>query len=156
MLNLTQSSPSHALAKLVPFSHLPHPVLPSHAKVEEPKRSQQAQSNRQRLARLDRPWNAASSQHNTGQQTQLNTIGLAVGDAVATERVQCANGAPSRDRGHGAGAHIACGAAACGQDGEDVGNVFERLREWSGLAWSWHDDAVIDNEMREDVPYCWS
>ena len=34
---------------------------------------------------------------------------------------QCTNCHPRRDRGDGAGAYIACEAAACGEQGEEEG-----------------------------------
>lgn len=100
-----------------------HPLnsaRPSHSKAVKTIHSQQTKTSRQRLSRPHRARDTASSKHDTGQQGELDTVGLSVGDAVASECVQSANCDTCGHAGDGAGADVASYAAACGQGGEDV------------------------------------
>lgn len=62
-------------------------VLPRHAKVEQAVRRQQAQTNGQRLGRLDGARDRRAGQDDRGQQRQLDAVRLPVLDAVAAEGV---------------------------------------------------------------------
>lgn len=74
--------------------------LPCHTKSVQPKRSEQTQANRQRLARPDGARNRASGQDNGGKQRELDTVGVAVLDAQTTEDVKQADGYAGCDGGN--------------------------------------------------------
>jgi|SRR5690242_1953299 len=75
-------------AKLCVASNPRASPLERSAKSVQPKRSQQAQSNGQRLARLDGAGNRAAGQNNRSKKSKLDAIWVAVLDAQAAENVQ--------------------------------------------------------------------
>jgi hypothetical protein len=91
------------------------------------KTRQNTESNRQRLLRPDGTWDAGASKDNTGKKSQLDAVGLLVGDPVGAQRVQGADGAAGGHRGHAAGAYVAGNSAAGRQGGEEVADLDERL-----------------------------
>lgn len=101
------------------------------------KASQQAESNGQALLRLDRARDAAASQHDAGQQRELDAVGLLLRDAVGAQRVEGADGAAGGHGGDAAGAKVADGAAAGGEGGEDVADLGEGLGGGGQLALLW-------------------
>ena len=118
-----------------PFHHLSDPAAKRHTELPQPKTSQHAQSNRQRLLTPDGARDRATGQDDAGQQTQLYAVRLAVCDAVAAQPVQGADGAAGCDRGDRTRAYIAHCTAAGGQAGEDVGDVSGGVRRawWEGM-----------------------
>jgi len=123
---------SHSSILLV---HLSNPSVERHTELVQTKTRQDTQSNRQRLLRPNRARDRATGQNNTGQQAEFDAVGLAVLDAVAAKAVEETDGAAGDDRWHAACAHVTHGAAACGQAGQDVGDVSEGL-EWLRV-WGW-------------------
>ena len=94
-----------------------------HPKTIQPKSSDSAQPDGQRLLRLERARHTTSRQHHTGQQRQFQAVGLAILDAIAAESVQGADGATCGEGGHGARADVACDSAPGREAGEDVGDL---------------------------------
>ena len=64
--------------------HLRHKRPPIH---KQSRRSEHTQPRRQKLLRLDRSREGASSQEHGRQEREFNAVGLALGDAVAAETV---------------------------------------------------------------------
>jgi hypothetical protein len=88
---------------------------------------QDTESDRQRLLRLDGARDAGAGENNTGQKSELDAVGLLVGDSVGAQRVESADGAAG---GHGrdaACASVAGDSATSGQGGEEVADLDERL-----------------------------
>ena len=85
------------------------------------------ESDWESLLRPDGAWDAGASKDNTGQKSQLNAVGLLVGDPVGAQRVQGADGAAGGHRGNATGAHVAGDSAACRQGSEKVADLDERL-----------------------------
>jgi hypothetical protein len=75
---------------------------PGRAKAVETIGSQKTQTNGKGLSRLDGSWDTASSKNKTGQQSQLDAIGLTVRDSHGAEGVESANRAAGSDGGDGA------------------------------------------------------
>jgi hypothetical protein len=75
---------------------------PSRAEAVETIGSKKTQANGKGLSRLDCSGDAASSKNETGQQSQLDTVGLTVRDSHGTEGVESANRAAGSDGGDGA------------------------------------------------------
>lgn len=103
--------------------------LPRRTESVQSERSQQAQSNRQRLARLDRTGNRASSKNNGGKECELDAVRVAVLDAQAAENVQQTNSHARSDGGNGPGADVARDASTGGERTEKNSSVCERLCE---------------------------
>lgn len=75
---------------------------PSRAEAVKTIGSKKTQANGKGLSRLDSSGNTAASKNKTGQQSQLDTVGLAVRDSHGTEGVESANRAAGSDGGDGA------------------------------------------------------
>ena len=90
------------------------PVRDCHTIVEQPKRSDHAQRNWQRLLGLDCSRDAGSGQHDRREEGQLDTVRLSILDSVAAESVQGADAAAGDKRGYGAGADVLCGISMSG------------------------------------------
>lgn len=95
------------MVDLIRIIRLTDSGLPGGAEAVESVGGEQTQTNGQRLSRLDGSRNTASGEDNTGQKSELDAVGLAVGHAVAAQGVESTNGNTSSDRGNGAGADIA-------------------------------------------------
>ena len=98
------------------------PVLPRDTEPDQANGREHAESDWQRLSRAHGTRDAACGQHGRGQQGELQSVRLAVRDAPSAARVEGADGAACGDGRHGAGAHVAHGAAAGGEAGKDVGD----------------------------------
>lgn len=97
------------------INNLPLLINKSHPKLQQPNRSQHTQPRRQRLETpTNRPRNTASRENHTRQQSEFDTVALAVVDAVGAQQVEGSDGAACCDGGDGAGADVACDAAAGG------------------------------------------
>lgn len=101
-------------------STLADSVLPCQAKAVEAKGGQEAETNGQRLLGPEGARDTASGEDDTGQQCELDAVGLVVGDAVAAQRVQSTDGHTGDDRRLRSSTDEASGAAASGQGGENV------------------------------------
>jgi hypothetical protein len=97
------------------------------AKSVQSESSQQTQPDSERLARLDRARNRAASEHNGGEESELNAVRVAVLDAQAAEDVEQTDRDAGGDRGDRASANVARDAAASGQGTEEEGDIGERL-----------------------------
>jgi len=64
--------------------------------------SKKTQANGKRLSGLDCSRDTASSEHNAGQQSQLDAVRLTVGDSHGTEGVEGTDRAAGSDGGDGA------------------------------------------------------
>ena len=64
---------------------------PGRAEAVETIGSKKTQANGKGLSRLDCSRDTASGKHNAGQQSQLDTVRLAVGDSHGTESVEGAD-----------------------------------------------------------------
>lgn len=93
--------------------------------------SQYTQSSGKRLETSpNRTRNAASCQNDTREESELHAVALSVIDAVGAEQVEGADSAACCYRGNGAGADVACDAAACCEGTEDEGDCAERVVEF--------------------------
>lgn len=86
MLHIYTSQPRLSASRptLHQLSALVHEGI---TKSPQTKRSQNAQSNRQRLSRLDGTGDRATSQDDRGEKRQLDTVCSAAVDTVATKNV---------------------------------------------------------------------
>lgn len=118
--------PPTLLLKYTSYRATPQSILPPckrHSKVVQASDSQHAQPSWERFPTLQSSGNGASGQHNTRQQREFNTVGLAVLDAVAAESVERTNAAACYERRDGACTEVASDTAACGEGGEDEGDL---------------------------------
>ena len=104
-------------------------LSPRHSTGISPKAEtrQHTETDRQRLLRLDGARDTATGEHDASQKSQLDTVGLLVGDAVGAQRVQGADGAARGHGGDAACAGVAGDSAAGGEGGEDVANLDKGL-----------------------------
>jgi hypothetical protein len=86
---------------------------------------QNTKSDWQSLLRPDGAWDAGASKDNTSQKSQLDAVGLLIGDPVGAQRVQGADGAAGGHRGHAAGAYVAGDSTAGREGGEEVADLDE-------------------------------
>lgn len=93
----------------------------------QPKRSEQTQSNRQRLASLDGAGNRAAGEDDRSKQRELDAVWVAVLDAQAAEDVQQTDSDACCNGGDGAGADVTCDSSAGGEGTDDKSGVRERL-----------------------------
>lgn len=119
LVDLNASMPRR-IRRLTAGPTLADSVLPCQAKVVEAKSGQEAETDRQRLLGLESARDAASGENDTGQQCELDAVGLVVGDAVAAQRVQSTDGHTGDDRRLRSCTDEASGAAASGQGCENV------------------------------------
>jgi hypothetical protein len=75
---------------------------PSRAEAVQTIGSKKTQANGKGLSRLDGSGDTASGKNNAGQQSQLDAVGLTVGDSHGTEGVESTNRTAGSDGGNGA------------------------------------------------------
>jgi hypothetical protein len=109
--------------------HLKVVVLSCHSAGEGPhsETGQDTESDRQRLLRLDGARDTGACKDHTGQKSQLDAVGLSVGDSVGAQRVQSADGAAGGHGGDAACADVAGDSASGSQGSEQVADLDERL-----------------------------
>lgn len=101
--------------------------LPRRTKSVQSKGSQQAQPNRQRLARLDGAGDRAASKNKRGKECELDAVSVAVLDAQAAEDIQQTDSHACGDGGNGPGADVTRDASTGGECTEKESNICERL-----------------------------
>lgn len=103
------------------------PIPPRSPEPQQTTDGQKTQSRGDGLARPQRAGYAGRGQYGAGEQSQLDTVALALGDAVAARGVEGADAAPGDEGGDGARADVAHGAAAGDEAGEDEGDCAARV-----------------------------